>query len=81
MLKVDGKYNFGIVFARIMALNDDLTIPENDMIVGGAGPFDFSGVSAIAAVPLKVKLDNAAVQSLTVDLSARRLHCLDREKV
>jgi hypothetical protein len=69
MLKTSAKYDFGLPFARFMALNDDLTIPANDMLVGGAGPFDFSGVSNISAVPLKVKLDNAAVQSLTVDLS------------
>ena len=62
-------YVFGIDFYRCMALNDDLTIPTPDRVIGGAGPFDFSGVAAIAAVPMSIKLDNEAVETLNLDLS------------
>ncbi len=70
MLRTDGRYSFGIEAIRIQPLNDDLTIPTVIRIIGGAGPFDFSGVSAIGAVVLKVKLDNETVEDLTVDLAA-----------
>lgn len=69
MLRTNAEYGFGLKFTRMMGLNDDLTLPANDRIIGGGGPFDFSGVTLISAVPLKVKLDNGSVQSLTVDLS------------
>lgn len=65
----DARYAFGLVFARFMALNDDLTIPVPTRIIGGAGPFDFSGVSAIAAVDITVKLDNDDAVDFTIDLS------------
>lgn len=65
----NAKYAFGLTFARFIPLNDDMTIPTPSSVVGGAGPFDFSGVT-ISAVGLKVKLDNAAEETFTVDLSA-----------
>jgi len=70
MLRTNAEYAFGLKFARFMAMNDDLTIPTVDRIIGGAGPFDFSGATAIAAVPMTVKIDNAAAVSFTVNLSA-----------
>ena len=69
MLRTDGRYSFGLEAIRIQPLNDDNTIPTVLRIIGGAGPFDFSGVAVIAAVVLKVKLDNETVEDLTVDLS------------
>lgn len=66
---VNALYTFGIDFYRVMALNDDLSIPTQDRIIGGAGPFDFSGVTAIAAVPLSIKLDNETVETRNIDLS------------
>lgn len=64
------RYAFGLEFARLMPLNDDLTIPTATRIIGGAGPFDFSGVTLSTAVPLTVKIDNGSAQSLTVDISS-----------
>ena len=65
----DARYAFGLVFARFMALNDDLTIPVPSRMIGGAGPFDFSGVTDISAVDITVKLDAAAADDFTIDLS------------
>lgn len=76
-IRENSTYSFGLVFARFLPLNDDQTSPlssavddaADDEIIGGAGPFDFSGVSAIAAVPITVKLDNATAVVSTIDLS------------
>lgn len=65
----DARYTLGILWVRFMAHNDDLTIPTPDRIMGGAGPFDFSGVANPAAVPMSVKIDNGAVETLNVDIS------------
>ena len=69
MLRDTARYGFGLVFARFMPLNDDLTIPIPTRILGGAGPFDFSGVDNIAAVTLITKIDNGTAETVTVDLS------------
>lgn len=69
MLRTDGRYGFGLEAVRVQPLNDDLTIPTPIRIIGGAGPFDFSGVTDISAVDITVKLDNADAEALTVDLS------------
>jgi hypothetical protein len=69
-LRDTARYAFGLVFTRFMALNDDLTIPTPDRIMGGVGPFDFSGHATPAAVPITVKLDNGAEDAQTVDLTA-----------
>ncbi len=62
-------YIFGLEFTRLMALNDDQTIPRPDRLIGGAGPFDFSGVDDTSAVELITKLDNADEETVTLDLS------------
>lgn len=69
-LRSAAKYEFGLPFARFMALNGDLTIPTPSRTIGGTGPFDFSGASVPTAVPLMIKNDADAVVSLTVDISA-----------
>lgn len=68
-MRASARYAFGLVFARLMALNDDKTIPTPDRVIGGAGPFDFSGAPAPAAVPLTVKLDNGVAITVTVNLT------------
>lgn len=68
-LKTSAEYGFGFKFARFMPLNDDKTIPTATRIIGGGGPFDFSGVTNIAAVELIVKIDSAAAVSTTINLS------------
>ncbi|KKN63344.1 hypothetical protein LCGC14_0502920 [marine sediment metagenome] len=67
--RATARYGFGLVFTRFMPLNDDLTIPIPERILGGAGPFDFSDVDSIAAVELITKIDNEAAETVTVDLS------------
>ena len=69
MFRENADYGFGLVFARFLPLNDDLTIPIPERILGGAGPFDFSGVDNIAAVTLITKIDNGEAETVTVDLS------------
>lgn len=69
-LKKNARYAFGLHYLRIRAINDDLSQPTADNIIGGAGPFDFSGVTSIAAVPMTVKIDNDAAVNLNVDLTA-----------
>ena len=68
-LKKNARYAFGLHYLRIRAINDDLSQPTADNIIGGAGPFDFSGVTSIAAVPLTVKIDNAKAVELDIDLT------------
>ena len=68
--KTNAIYGFGLDWVRMFALNDDLTVPTGVNVVGGAGPFDMSGASAIAAVPITVKIDDADAIDLTVDLAA-----------
>lgn len=68
-LRDNARYAFGLVFARFMPLNDDLTIPIPSRILGDIGPFDFSGVTNIAAVPFITKIDNGAAETVTIDLS------------
>jgi len=52
-----------------MALNDDLTIATPDRMIGGAGPFDFSGESDTTAVPITTKIDNETAVTRTIDVS------------
>lgn len=68
-IRTNAKFGFGLVFARFLALNADLTIPTVSRMIGGVGPFDFSGVDEATAVALKVKIDNDDVVDLTVDVS------------
>lgn len=69
-LRTNAKYHFGLPFVRIMPLNDDITIPTVSRIIGGTGPFDFSGVSDTSAVEIKVKIDDGDESSFTFDISA-----------
>jgi hypothetical protein len=68
-LKTDARYSFGLEFARFMALNDDLTIPSPDRVIGGVGPFDFSGYATPAAIPLTIKFDAEAESTVNVNLT------------
>jgi len=66
--RTDARYAFSLKNTRIMALNDDLTKPSPENIIGGVGPFDFSGVTSMAAVEMAVKIDTVETE-FTVDLS------------
>jgi hypothetical protein len=68
--KDDALYAFSMTEALVTPLNADLTEPAADNIIGGIGPFDFSGVADISAVPFKSKIDGGAIETVTVDLSA-----------
>lgn len=68
-LRDTARYAFGLVFARFMPLNDDLTIPLPTRIIGDIGTFDFSDVDNIAAVELVTKIDNSTAETVYVDLS------------
>jgi hypothetical protein len=52
-----------------MPLNDDKTIPTVDRMLGGVGPFDFSGVTDNTQVALSIKQDDGTVSSIVVDIS------------
>jgi len=61
-------YAFSVKAFRAFALNDDLTQPTPTNIVGGKGPFDFSGLTA-ASVAMSIKVDTAEAVDFTVDIS------------
>ncbi len=63
----DARYHFGLEFLRIMAANPDLTPPSPSRIVGGIGPFDFSGAADPAAVDLFIKIDGALDSVVAID--------------
>lgn len=71
MLKASGaQYSYGLSRARIRALNYDLTRPEYNNIIGGPGPFDFSGSGVtITAVPIFLKANKVLISD-TLDLTA-----------
>lgn len=66
---VNARYSFGLDFFRAMRQNDDLTNPTPDRIVGGIGPFDFSGYATPAAIPLTIKFDNHTAVTVNVNLT------------
>jgi len=68
-VRTEGNFYFGILWVRFMAMNDDSTLPSPDRIMGGAGPFDFSGVDNPATVPMSVKIDNGETETRNVDIS------------
>lgn len=68
-VRSSANFSFGLVFARFMPLNDDLTIPSITRMLGGAGPFDFSGEADTSAVPLIIKMDASAAETVLVDVS------------
>lgn len=72
----DALFERGVEFARFIPRNDDGTIPLGTdvyggagYLMGGAGPFDFSGVDDDSAIPIHAKIDDAAVIDETIDLS------------
>lgn len=64
------RFVFGLNRLRLRALNDDFTRSTIDRIIGGTGPFDFSGYATPEAIPLTIKFDNLAESTVNVDLSA-----------
>lgn len=72
MLRDNGAlYPYGFLRGRARALNDDLTTPAYNNIVGGAGPFDFSSLTATkTAIPIFFKVNDLDVVSETFDLTA-----------
>jgi hypothetical protein len=69
MLLDNARYDFGLVFLRLMPHNGDGTIPTVSRILGGVGPFDFSKALLPAAVTIKWKIDAGTEQDDTIDLS------------
>lgn len=67
-LKENAEYRFSVCFLRVTPLNDDLSQPVTTLI-GGAGPFDFSGVADDTQVPLITKIDATAAETVLVDVS------------
>ncbi len=64
---------FTPVYTRLMALNDDLTLPRPSRLVGRYGPYDFSttaGVTDASAVPIIVKIGSKAEEILDVDIGS-----------
>ena len=68
-LEEDAYYDFAAKYLRFTPLNDDLTIPTPDNIIGGVGPFDMTDATVIGAVPIITKIDSAAAIATTIDLS------------
>lgn len=69
-LKEDAKYEHGLTCILFQMRNDDQSeaLPANT--IGGVGPFDFSGVAAIATVELSFKIDTTATETKDIDLTA-----------
>jgi hypothetical protein len=63
------RYTFGSVMSLFTPRNDDKTTPAADNIVGGIGPFDYSGYVDDTAIPFTVKIDSESAIELEVDLS------------
>ena len=65
------KYSYGLSRTRLRALNDDLTRAEYNNVIGGAGPFDYSSLTAtITSIPINFKVNGGAVVAETFDLTA-----------
>ena len=71
MLRDNGAmYPYGFLRGRARALNDDLSTPAYNNILGGAGPFDYSSLTAtITSIPIFFKVNDGAVVSETFDLA------------
>ena len=67
-LRKNARYAFGLKYLRVRPLNDDLSQPAADNLIGGAGPFDYSGVDSVSAAVLYVKADNGDEVKLTVNV-------------
>ena len=70
----NARYDFSLCDVLITPLNDDLTQPTITNIIGGVGPFDFSGVSVPTTVPFTTKIGNAAAVSVNVDVTTAVLN-------
>lgn len=79
MVASNAKYLFSTLAVKCIALNQDksTTVPlpggqASDIeVIGGVGPFDFSGSAVtISAIPLSIKIDNGAVETNNIDLTA-----------
>jgi len=70
MQKANGVFQYGADMVLVMASNPDLTMPSPSRIVGGIGPFDFSGAANTSSVPFSVKIDTAAAETVNIDVSA-----------
>lgn len=65
----NARYWFGQPLMAIEPLNYDLTVPWPDRVVGGPGPFDFSGYATPAAVPLSIRFDTETVMTFNLNVS------------
>lgn len=68
-LRANAKYLAFPKFQRFLPLNDDKTVPTVLRILGGAGPFDFSGVVDAAATPITFKTDNGSEVTELLDVA------------
>lgn len=77
-LRTSADFIFGPRKVKIFPLSPDKSCPlpldggarTEIKVYGGVGPFDCSGASVPAAVPMTVKLDNGTPETQTVDLTA-----------
>lgn len=69
-LRETAQYEFAPKFARVIVNNPDGSYPSTAGVLSGVGPFDFSGVDSIAAVPIIIKIDNGAEVVESLDLTA-----------
>ena len=76
-LRTNADYALGLKYVRIIPQNDDLSIPlptavhpdGRGALIGGAGPFDFSGVESDGSIVIYAKIDNGAIETKYIDLS------------
>ena len=74
-LRKAAQYVFGPTIEKFIPLNPDDSTPlpypgkSENAAFSGLGPFDFSGASVIAAVPMTIKIDSVE-ETKTIDLSA-----------
>lgn len=76
-LRASADFIFGPRKVKIFPLSPDKSTPlpldggarSSIKVYGGVGPFDFSGASNTAAVPMTVKLDNGTPETQTIDVS------------
>ena len=66
--RTNSVYELGLPDVVLLALNLDLSEPSPSNIIGGVGPFDFSGEVDTAAVPITIAIDTAKYE-FTVDIA------------
>lgn len=77
MLRSNADFGLGLKYVRVIPYNDDNTIPlptavnefGRGALIGGAGPFDFSGVESDGSIVIYAKVDNGDTETKHVDLS------------